>query len=269
MIIRGPHLLNNFYILDKRISEDTRLSWGARGLLVFLLGKPDNWRVSLAYLINQTLDAAKPLGRDGVYSLLHELINIGYVQRVRAVRADGTFGTTDYLVAESTHTANPEVDTKPKPQQENPKVDEKNVNLDNSGLTDVLEVISPLPALPITVNPPLTSTDIKQELKLKAVRTKAKKSKDRLKTETIFVLPDWIDKNKWSLWMKTRKGKKMIPEQMQAQIDKLKKWKDLNMDYSAALSDAADAGWMGLFEPIQKNEKYVQPESTDKRKYLN
>jgi hypothetical protein len=67
-----------------------------------------------------------------------------------------------------------------------------------------------------------------------------------------FVLPEWIDKQKWDLWQKTRKGKKMLPEQMQAQVDKLRKWKDSGMDYSLALAESADNGWTGLFEPKLK-----------------
>lgn len=63
-----------------------------------------------------------------------------------------------------------------------------------------------------------------------------------------FVLPDWIDSEKWALWMKTRK-KKMIPDQMQAQVNKLKKWRDSGLDFAKSLSDAADAGWQGLVEP--------------------
>ena len=49
--------------------------------------------------------------------------------------------------------------------------------------------------------------------------------------------------------MKTRKGKKMIPEQMQGQVDKLKKWKDAGLDYALSLSNAADSGYQGLVEP--------------------
>lgn len=41
-IRRAPRPKSNFYLLDKRISEDRRLSWAARGLLIPLLGKPDN-----------------------------------------------------------------------------------------------------------------------------------------------------------------------------------------------------------------------------------
>ncbi|MFA6271030.1 MAG: hypothetical protein WC657_07550 [Candidatus Paceibacterota bacterium] len=71
---------------------------------------------------------------------------------------------------------------------------------------------------------------------------------DTKKKAAAFALPDWIDKSKWDLWLKTR-TKKMIPEQMQAQVDKLTKWRDAGLDYAKALSDAADAGWQGLQEP--------------------
>jgi len=70
-----------------------------------------------------------------------------------------------------------------------------------------------------------------------------------------FALPDWIDKTTWDLWLKTRKGRKMIPEQMQAQVNKLSKWRDAGLDHAKALHDAATAGWQGLFEPKPSNVK--------------
>lgn len=66
-----------------------------------------------------------------------------------------------------------------------------------------------------------------------------------------FALPDWVNRIDWDLWIKTRKGKKMLPEQMQAQVDKLEKWKLAGLDYGKALKDSATNGWQGLFEPKQ------------------
>lgn len=71
-------------------------------------------------------------------------------------------------------------------------------------------------------------------------------------TAAAFALPDWIDHDSWNLWLKTRKGKKMIPDQMQAQIRKLAKWRDSGLDYAGALSSAAENGWQGLVEPRQQ-----------------
>jgi len=75
------------------------------------------------------------------------------------------------------------------------------------------------------------------------------------KKASAFALPDWIDRNTWELWLKTRKGKKMIPEQMQAQVEKLEKWKNAGLDYAGALKASADAGWQGLFEPKHSGVK--------------
>jgi hypothetical protein len=108
LIVRGPRPQGNFYILDKAISEDARLSWGARGLLVFLLGKPDHWQVSPAALANETSASAKPLGRDGVYSLIAELITAGYVRRQQTRKADGSLGPVVYTVSEAPLTAQPD-----------------------------------------------------------------------------------------------------------------------------------------------------------------
>ena len=80
-------------------------------------------------------------------------------------------------------------------------------------------------------------------------RTDTEQIQSKSKTSAAFAVPDWIDKKMWDLWMQTRKGKKMIPAQMQAQIDKLSRWRDGGVDYAGALSASAEAGWAGLFEP--------------------
>jgi len=136
-IIRSPRPKSNFYVLDKKISEDKGLSWGARGMLVFLLGKSDHWSVSIAALINETELSARKSGRDVVYAILDELIVAGYVNRQQLSEA-GKFGGVDYLVSECRTT--------------------------------------PLTALPLTDKPhtdnqPLVSIEFKQELTL----TKKKK----------------------------------------------------------------------------------------------
>ena len=106
-IIRAPRPEGNFYLLSKSISEDRRLSWAARGLLVFLLGKPDHWEISVAHLRGETATSGKPTGRDGVYALLQELINAGYVQRNQGRMDNGLLGEINYLVSETPLPAQP------------------------------------------------------------------------------------------------------------------------------------------------------------------
>ena len=107
-IIRAPRPEGNFYLLNKSISEDQRLSWAARGLLVFLLGKPDHWEVSTHHLIGQTKDClGKASGRDAVRGLIRELEQAGYL-RIVLERADGgEFGGRSYTVSESPATDYP------------------------------------------------------------------------------------------------------------------------------------------------------------------
>lgn len=133
-IIRAPRPEGNFYLLDKAISEDSRLSWAARGLLVYLLGKPDHWKVSPAHLRAETCNSAKPTGRDGIYGLLDELIKAGYVKREQPRSESGVLGEVTYIVSESPLPASP-------------------------------YPAEPLPARPLPANPTLVSIEDKQVLK--------------------------------------------------------------------------------------------------------
>lgn len=108
-IIRGKRPKAQFYLLRNSIAADSRLSWGARGLLIFLLTKPDDWRVSVAHLVTQTAGARIASGRDAVYALLAELIEAGYIER-RQAHVGGRLAEVEYVVHEDAaqHPANPE-----------------------------------------------------------------------------------------------------------------------------------------------------------------
>lgn len=41
---------NPYVQIDKQGIEDNRLSWGATGLLTYLVGRPDNWEISITHL---------------------------------------------------------------------------------------------------------------------------------------------------------------------------------------------------------------------------
>jgi hypothetical protein len=76
-ILRAPKNKRNPYTSVRRATfEDRGLSWEARGLLAYLLVKPDDWEIQVADLID-----ASPGGRDKVYRILNELEAHGYVER--------------------------------------------------------------------------------------------------------------------------------------------------------------------------------------------
>jgi hypothetical protein len=75
-IIRIQKKQSNFVILDKGFIEDERLSWKAKGILTYLLSKPDNWKVIVGDLVKQSTD-----GERAVYSGLNELKKYGYYRK--------------------------------------------------------------------------------------------------------------------------------------------------------------------------------------------
>jgi len=84
-----------YLIVEQAAVEDSRLSWAARGLLVYLLAKPDTWQVIVNDLIKRG-----DLGRDGVYGLLKELREHDYVRYERHRDPDGRLRGGHYLVFE-------------------------------------------------------------------------------------------------------------------------------------------------------------------------
>lgn len=92
-IQRSDHDVENPYAQVRRKTlQDVELSWAARGLLGYLLSKPDDWKVNPANL-------QQKCGRTKVYSILTELIKAGYIKRV-AQRKDGKITHYDYFVSE-------------------------------------------------------------------------------------------------------------------------------------------------------------------------
>lgn len=65
-----------FVQIDKTAMEDSRLSWKARGLLAYLLSKPDDWKFH-----RDTLAKEAPDGLDSVKAGIKELEKFGYVKR--------------------------------------------------------------------------------------------------------------------------------------------------------------------------------------------
>ena len=76
----------SFTVLPNATLCDEKMSFGARGLLAYLLSKPDCWETNVKDLIKQS-----PAGRDAVYTLLRELQQFRYLERSRIRRDDGTF----------------------------------------------------------------------------------------------------------------------------------------------------------------------------------
>lgn len=77
-----------FTTVSRKLVNDNRLSFRALGLLVWLLDKPDDWRVNSTQIANQCVE-----GRDAVRSAMAELERCGYLTRQRIQGSKGRWCT--------------------------------------------------------------------------------------------------------------------------------------------------------------------------------
>ena len=121
---------HNYTVISNKVYDKNQLSWQAMGMLGYLLTKPDDWSVIVSELVNVTKETAKPTGKEGVYNILKELRDKGFI-----VVQKNSDGSTDYTVYDE-----------PLPNQGKPNQAEPNQ------------------AEPNQAEPPLLNTDIQQVL---------------------------------------------------------------------------------------------------------
>ena len=116
MIIRVLKRDNPYVIMDKTGLDDPRLSFRAKGILAYLLSRPDNW--------TPNRDQLSSVSREGVAAIrtgMKELTDAGYFERKRERRDDGTFEFVGYIYEVSKY---PVVDNQPvEPVVDCPPVD--------------------------------------------------------------------------------------------------------------------------------------------------
>ena len=84
-IIRVEKHTKNFVVINKNFLEDKRISFKAKGILTYLLSKPDNWQVMTSELIEASSD-----GEAAVRSALKELEKYGYYKKYPVRTENGT-----------------------------------------------------------------------------------------------------------------------------------------------------------------------------------
>lgn len=77
-IVRAPRPKEGYLTIRNEVLRDSRLSYRARGLLLAILSRPDNWRTE-----SDALAAGGKEGRDAIRSALTELEGAGYLKRER------------------------------------------------------------------------------------------------------------------------------------------------------------------------------------------
>lgn len=78
MIIRTSKKDHPFALIDKTGLEDYNLTWDAKGILCYVLSKPDDWKVHIKELAQNSAD-----GITVVRTAINELIQAGYITKKR------------------------------------------------------------------------------------------------------------------------------------------------------------------------------------------
>jgi hypothetical protein len=105
-------ILGNTVVIPNETAQDHALSWASRGLLLYMLSMPANWRLNERHLIGQS-----PKGRDHLRQIVRELEAHGYLRR-SAVRGPG--GTVSHSIWEVWDTRQEPSEMPPLPETEKP-----------------------------------------------------------------------------------------------------------------------------------------------------
>ncbi len=127
-IVRATKDREHPYVMVRRATVDgSSLTFEERGLLIYILGKSDNWQVQIKDLMREG-----SIGRDKAYNLVNGLIEKGYAERIEERASSGK--VTGYRVV---------VHESPLPEKTEP---------------------APLPEKPDTVEPDTVNTEHNKEL---------------------------------------------------------------------------------------------------------
>lgn len=139
-IVRLAHK-TRFSVIASSCIEDTRLSWEARGLLIYLLSKKEDWVIRMTDLLSQTRHCiGVRSGRDKVYKLIRELRCAGYLWR-DFTRCGGEFVGVEYVVSED-----PDLEAGAAYMQElEERAQSKSVKPPFTGLPETVAPVTPSP----------------------------------------------------------------------------------------------------------------------------
>ncbi len=107
--------------IDNRTLQNADLTWEERGLLAYLLSKPDDWEVMMG-----DIQAQSPAGRDKTQGIIQGLIDKGYIVRERA-HIDGRFKWTTKVFEIPSKAQSPDFQSTEKQLTEKPLIVESSI----------------------------------------------------------------------------------------------------------------------------------------------
>lgn len=148
-IIRVKRLPSNFVQMHKAFLEDMNLSYKAKGILAYLLTKPDGWIARVSDLMKHGRD-----GRESIYNGLKELQEHGYYQKQQIRNDRGRFSHWESTICEiPIWKLDTRLKTSHPPNPGNPYADESLMNTGFSPDTGFPDTDNPNTAKPNPGNP--------------------------------------------------------------------------------------------------------------------
>lgn len=148
-IERAPKDRDNPYGMLRRAAFDgSTLTFDERGLLAYILMKPDNWKANIKDLMREG-----GIGREKVYKIINGLIAKGYAKREEVRGERGRFLGINTKFHEMPILENPEAEN-PLPEKPSAaKSEAGNQHHNNKGLIPTTD------SIPITDEPPMTDLE--------------------------------------------------------------------------------------------------------------
>lgn len=129
-IVRTHKRENPFVQIDKTMLSDRSISYKAKGILAYLLSKPNDWITYISDLEKRSSD-----GRDSIRTGLKELEDNGYIERKR-VREKGQFKGWEYIVYEQPQVRKTDIGKTEVGKSDIGKTDIGKSNTSNNNLTN-------------------------------------------------------------------------------------------------------------------------------------
>ena len=129
--INKSKLKDKFAITPNALIQNSAITLEARGLLVYLLSLPSDWKLNI-----KDLSKKNNVGENKIRKLINELTKYKYIIRTQSRIKDGTFKSYDYFIYDTPQTLEirpvddlPHVDI---PHVDNPLVDIRDTYKENN-----------------------------------------------------------------------------------------------------------------------------------------
>jgi hypothetical protein len=229
-ILRVARRNPGYSIIRNETLQDETITWEARGVLAYLLSKPDDWTIRIQDLVNKS-----PSGRTVVKRILKELETAGYIHRERIHTEKGMFDWISTVYEIPTIGRFP-IDGKP---IDGEPIDISNTEFTNTEITENIQ-------LPNEINNELASTT----RRIRDINTHVKNGKApfspcaAVDTTTAYDnFPDWVHELKLTGYPNRKKLSELLKKRTELQVKSaLEYYIEKHIDYvphwSAALNAA-------------------------------